>query len=189
MKFQHPLFSREEPTSLYHDLQSLPQLVKIAVYGALASGPAEDVVERLDLAEVQRIALVAVGHLKAARERAVNRENAADKAIGDAERRVKTALAGVVCQQLDEAFNPHGFFVYCLWGNDVDRPLYVGLSTNILARLGSHLSDKEKRYRVQRITLIRCKTHGQMVKTEIRLIDQYQPPLNTIGVRDWEASA
>ena len=54
------------------------------------------------------------------------------------------------------SFNPHGYFVFCRWGDDADCPTYVGKSTNLLGRLGSHSIDK--RAQIRRVTLLRCKT-------------------------------
>jgi excinuclease UvrABC nuclease subunit len=77
------------------------------------------------------------------------------------------------------AINPHGFNVYILLtGLDV---LYVGQSTNILARLGSHLSDPSKRSAVTSVRIISCKTKREMDQLEMSLIGFYQPPLNIRG--------
>jgi hypothetical protein len=84
----------------------------------------------------------------------------------------------------DEGFAVDGFFVYCLWGADKSQPLYVGRSANILSRLGNHLSDSTKRPHVQRVTLIECETRADMRLTETKLIAQFQPPWNTLGINE-----
>jgi predicted GIY-YIG superfamily endonuclease len=99
-----------------------------------------------------------------------------------AEERAGTALDGLVMQNLDGRIDPGGFYVYLLWGDDETRPLYVGQSTNIFSRLGSHMSDPKKRYRIQTVSVIRCETERQMGTTELRLIRKYRPELNTAGV-------
>jgi hypothetical protein len=75
-------------------------------------------------------------------------------------------------------FYPHGAFVYLLWGEDENTPLYVGQSQNVLSRLGRHLQEQRKRSLVKRVDLIRCSSKKHMQMTEIRLIWQYKPPLN-----------
>ena len=69
-----------------------------------------------------------------------------------------------------------GFFVYILWGHA--GPLYVGQSTNLLARLGSHMSDSGKRSETARIQLIRCADVAEMSSLERELIELYRPRLN-----------
>lgn len=167
----------------YDDLRTLPLLVKAAWFEAQAlPGAADEVFDRMSR-EVRRIAGVAIMHLRQTSAEAEKRWNAAEKATFAAERRIGRALAGIAGGQLGDAFDPRGNFVYCLWGSDTDIPLYVGMSTNILARLGTHLNDAEKRRRVERVTLIRCKTDRQMRQAEVRLIGEYQPPLNVVGIR------
>lgn len=114
---------------------------------------------------------------------AADRLDAKGSAQAKAEARVDRALLCMSATALAESFDPRGYFVYCLWGADDDRPLYVGLSTNVLARLGQHMSNRERRYGVQRVSLIKCKSHAQMESTESRLIGEYQPIWNVIGVR------
>lgn len=69
-----------------------------------------------------------------------------------------------------------GWFVYVLW--EGDKPLYVGQSRNVLARLGSHASDPMKRYRMTDITLNAFESEREMVEAEARLIKELQPELN-----------
>src|SRR4051812_23425341 len=76
---------------------------------------------------------------------------------------------------------PHGWFVYILWGESPSRPLYVGQSTNVLSRIGSHMGDAEKRRLTKRIDLIRCGSNDEMVAMEKRLILEWSPWLNVLG--------
>lgn len=78
--------------------------------------------------------------------------------------------------------NPHGFHVYVLWGDSTVRPLYVGLTTNLFARLGAHLGDAEKRHHVRRVVIVRCTNEGHMTRTEARLIRDLRPQWNVVGV-------
>jgi excinuclease UvrABC nuclease subunit len=76
--------------------------------------------------------------------------------------------------------NPHGFNVYLLC-EDSGRPIYVGQSANILSRLGTHLSQVEKRSRVTSVQVINCDTRQAMDDLELALIKIYQPSLNVRG--------
>lgn len=93
------------------------------------------------------------------------------------ERWCEEGLADLVTEDLDGMFDPRGYFVYLLWDGDV-TPLYVGQSKNVLARLGNHMGDREKRARVRRVQLVRCDSKQQMDGVERRLIRFFQPPLN-----------
>lgn len=108
-------------------------------------------------------------------------------------RQLKEDLAGMTVASLDQAFAaPKGFYVYFLWGDDGERPLYVGKSTNVFSRLGQHASDGtgngrvldlkhkgEKEYgqetRVTRVTLLKCETREIMDHAEVELIARFRP--------------
>jgi hypothetical protein len=77
-------------------------------------------------------------------------------------------------------FNPNGHFVYLLWGSSDDRPLYIGRSSNVLARLGNHMVRPDRRHRITRVTLVRCFTAEDAAETEADLIDFYQCELNVL---------
>lgn len=110
-------------------------------------------------------------------------KNTAELRRDEAVESARVAVAKkLVAENIDANFNPHGMFVYILWGDDDSTPVYVGQSTNVLSRLGSHLGDREKRGLVRRIQLIRCATHNEMNNTELRLIREYQPLLNKAGI-------
>jgi hypothetical protein len=81
-------------------------------------------------------------------------------------------LAGITEARIGDAFDPQGYFVYLLLGAD-GYPMYVGQSSNILARLGSHMADPVKRDLSHRVTVLRCETKAQMDDTERRLIQHY----------------
>jgi hypothetical protein len=87
----------------------------------------------------------------------------------------------------DDDFDPRGFFVYLLRG-DEGQVLYVGQSTNILGRLGAHLGDSDKHAHVRRVSLIRCLDAATMNTTEWQLIRRHQPPWNIVGVANPVAS-
>lgn len=82
--------------------------------------------------------------------------------------------------------HPHGFFVYILWGT-ANNAVYVGQSTNVLGRLGYHMSkDKKKLNATRYVELIRCSDRDDMNATEIKLIRKLKPALNTIHHPDAE---
>lgn len=99
------------------------------------------------------------------------------------ERDRRTRLRHTVSSRIGDAFDQHGFYVYILWGADEDNPLYIGQSRNVLSRLGQHMADKEKRYLVRSVQLIKCSGRATMCRTEPALIREYSPPLNTVGVQ------
>lgn len=120
--------------------------------------------------------------IAAADETVAASEHQANRALARAERQLAEGLAGIATEVIGESFDPHGCFVYLLWGRDDQKPLYVGKSTNVLARLGTHMSTPEKRAKTTRTMLIRCASEQQMDATERRLIAKYQPPMNTQGI-------
>lgn len=141
--------------------------------GVLAD--AEGLIDRLgDLARQ------ADGHIGALNERMQHYRGLIEPhrwAIAKAEMVTREAvLDGLVSAGIGDRFDPRGFFVYILWGSD--DPIYVGQSTNVIARLGSHMTDPGKRSATERIQLIRCDSRDQMCSTERHLIARYRPPLN-----------
>lgn len=91
----------------------------------------------------------------------------------------ETRLSRHVVDLSQPGFPVRGFFVYFLWGcEDADRPLYVGKSTNVLARLGIHLADPSKRVEVERVSILRFETKAQMDIEEVRLIRLHCPAWN-----------
>ena len=88
----------------------------------------------------------------------------------------------LVAKAIGTSFDPSGYFVYLLWGEgDTDRPLYVGQSANILARLGQHIGATHKRQLVRRVQLIKCDDRETMNTTEEQLIRQFHPVWNIAG--------
>lgn len=73
-----------------------------------------------------------------------------------------------------------GFYVYALYGAESpDVPLYVGQSTNALARVGNHLGEARRREQVTRVAVRQCESQVDMDETEARLIVAYCPLWNT----------
>lgn len=86
-----------------------------------------------------------------------------------------------VAASLETAIDTSGYVVYFLWGDDLEQPLYIGRSTNVLARLGAHLGHGTKRRSVRKVSMIRCPTEQVMCKVEERMIRIYRPPWNSVG--------
>ena len=100
----------------------------------------------------------------------------------DHEQRLREVAAGIAAAHAPKTlFHPRayeGYFVYILWGEDPETPVYVGQSTNILSRISTHLGDKQKRKLTRRIQLLRCRTVDEMDEQEDLLILHYRPLLN-----------
>jgi hypothetical protein len=116
----------------------------------------------------------------------INRINDVYRAAGvrqiEAERNLnqRIEMAGVKELTLD-GISPHGFYVYVLYGHD-GQVQYVGQSTNILSRLGSHMGARWKRDETARVKLIECAHQDQMKRLEAVLIRRFTPPWNTFGI-------
>lgn len=81
-----------------------------------------------------------------------------------------------------EYIEPHGFHVYVLWSDGT--PVYVGQSSNLFARLGAHMGDREKRGVTTKVQIIRCPDREAALALESELILQYRPRLNITGNPD-----
>lgn len=103
-------------------------------------------------------------------------------AAHEADARIGDALEGLMAESLRDCRDVAGPHVYCLWGDDPMKPLYVGKSMSVIPRVAAHLSVKERRDLIRRVSLIACTTEDRMGQTETRLIRRYQPPWNTLGV-------
>ncbi len=173
------------------DLADLPLALRAAWHEAQAHPDRSgEILARLS-DEVRRLSALTDLRLRAAKEQVAAAEAAADRATARAERRSRKDrkdLSEIVLDAIGDGFDPHGYFVYCLWGFGRDHPLYVGLSRNVLSRLGTHLGGLRRRNSIERVTLIRCETESAMVATEARLIREHQPPWNTVGIIDKEGA-
>jgi hypothetical protein len=72
---------------------------------------------------------------------------------------------------------PFGFYLYFLW-SEAHELLYVGMSTNLLARLGKHVTDPFRRQHVASISLVECEDERQLRRLEIAAIQEHRPPWN-----------
>lgn len=131
---------------------------------------------------------LAILHMQGAADRLDVRASAQRRA----DERMERELAKLHRVDIDNGFDPRGCYVYVLWGSSDVTPLYVGRSTNVLARLGDHLGDSTKRSEIERVRLVRCKNAKTMAETELRMIAQFQPPWNKVGLngpwKEWADS-
>jgi hypothetical protein len=93
--------------------------------------------------------------------------------------------AALVAAAEGDSFDPVGCFVYILWDDDPNIPVYVGKSTHLMGRIRAHMRDADKRDLTRRIQLIRCQDVAEMEETERRLIWQYSPKFNIDGALPW----
>lgn len=75
--------------------------------------------------------------------------------------------------------DPHGFYIYFLRDHD-DRIAYVGMSTNVLRRIGQHV--ERRRAAIRRITTVACPDEPTMRRMETRAIREHRPEWNIAGI-------
>ena len=124
-------------------------------------------------------------HVDLAVEDLLKRVDALEARWENKQEAVKRAGRAALAKRIEttgvgEFFDPEGYFVYILWGEG-ERPVYVGQSANILARLGAHFGNRAKRRLITKIQLVRCATRHVMDTTEADLIAHYRPQLNIAG--------
>jgi hypothetical protein len=176
---------KPSPKVLADLLEVLPKIEDDGVRGKvwLAAWHFKGALERLEkraVATLNAQTRVAAAEVAAARKIEQLRLEAAE-ATAAARAEAQRSIEGVAEVDLGD-FDPHGWFVYQLWGDDPMTPLYVGQSQNILSRLGSHMGVSSKRAKVKRVRLTRCATKQEMAALEKRLIRKYNPPGNSAGV-------
>lgn len=180
MADRRPLLFTRPTAELDEKLQALSMNVAVAWHQAQAYPEKADEVLKELRAHVRQVSMVTRLFLRDIGEAADRKGNAMERAMEAAEKRCRAALAEAhTTAVLDALADPWGYFVYVLWS--YDKAVYVGLSTNLLSRLGSHMGERAKRVVVTRVTVTRCKSERQMRDTEARLITQWQPPMNTVG--------
>lgn len=174
----------------------LARRAEICVLECLAAGEQTDKFEpveefkqelRADMLEAKRALESVFDNYRSAladlRARLAASERELHRTHRRAEHRERRALTSVTAAGINagELFDPAGCFVYILWGTHPQIPVYVGESTNILGRLGSHLGDRNKRPMIFRVQLIRCTDEESMHHTEARLIAELRPRFNVVG--------
>jgi predicted GIY-YIG superfamily endonuclease len=93
-------------------------------------------------------------------------------------------------QRMSTAIRPDA--VYVMFGHD-DKPIYIGQSTDVRARLASHRRDRghfpplgnQTRWEAtKRVEVIDCADRAEMCRTERALIAHYRPVLNKLDNPD-----
>lgn len=84
-------------------------------------------------------------------------------------------------EALGSTFDPRGCFVYLIYEDDTDQPVYVGRSTNVLRRIGGHRGGHARD--ATRVSLIRCSNFRDMCVLEEALIRKHQPRFNRVGIK------
>lgn len=110
------------------------------------------------------------------------REGADQSVKARVEQARRVILGRFVNEGVADSFDPRGYFVYLLWGDDEVTPIYVGQSRNVLSRVGTHMQARDRAHLVRRVQFIRCATNRAMLRLEMDLIKQYRPPLNVVGI-------
>ena len=85
-------------------------------------------------------------------------------------------------ERVVETLEPAGHYVYVLLQGD--QVLYVGMSSNVLARLGTHTNDRRFLGRLTRVRLIRCKSRAAAIRVEAQLIRALCPLHNIAQMPD-----
>jgi predicted GIY-YIG superfamily endonuclease len=176
--------------SVAETMRGLRSKISIAVLESWATTPnvTPDIVIDNVLAAVAQDLKVARLHVLGAVERATRSDLTLSKHIERADRRIAHHIDNCHRAELVEnvGFDPHGFFVYVLWDHN-GSPLYVGQSTNVLSRLGTHMAGTKRRS-TARVTLTKHRTRSHMDKAEMALIREYRPRLNIVGMPTDESS-
>lgn len=117
-------------------------------------------------------------HIGALLERLAYKERVAEQSEAMIEAAQRLALGEVMQAGLDDCFDPRGSFVYILWAES--EPVYIGMSSNVLPRLGAHMSDPERRAATARVQLLRCRDREHALEVEKVLIRQHEPRFNVL---------
>ena len=159
------------------EIRDIVMGVKALVHRVLAGVDYQHDLDEVEK-ELRRKAMAAEEAIHGLLERLEHKERAAERYAERVERDRQANAARMVSANIGDSFDPHGYYVYLLWGADPDKPLYVGQSSNILSRLGSHMSRRGKRHMTQQ-SGHPLQRQGTMDRTEWQLIRRYQPPWNT----------
>lgn len=74
----------------------------------------------------------------------------------------------------------HGFFVYALFQDDKDSPVYIGQTTAPLARLGTHTSGSKYKKDWDFFRIVQVESSEAMNILEAELIDHFKPEYNKV---------
>lgn len=144
---------------------------------------------RKEVTRARKAAIAAINDAEARAQQAEVRAERADEREANRSLRARQQVAAAIAEThssclIDGIFTVPDFAVYQLFGEDHDQPLYVGESTNVFSRIGTHLTDPRRRAAVRAISITACASLEKMHKLEAALIDKYQPAWNIKGVRE-----
>ena len=74
----------------------------------------------------------------------------------------------------------HGFFVYALFQDDKDSPVYIGQTTAPLARLGTHTSGSKYKKDWDFFRIVEVESSEAMNILEAELIEHFKPEYNKL---------
>ena len=167
-------------------------LLSIALFEAASRGEVDDPDALLTILApaVDEIEANVREQLQAAQEKLENQRRAQEAARAEwqaervlltkfKERAERDAAAITGTPQPGPLEAPHGFYVYFL-RDHADRIVYVGMSTNVLRRLGQHVD--RRRTAIHRVTTVACPDVATMRRTEARAIHEHRPEWNIVGV-------
>lgn len=94
--------------------------------------------------------------------------------------RWKSQIHTLDISHIDQIGEYAGCFVYLLWGENRERPLYIGQTKTILWRLAQHsrLGGSLFAPEIRSVTIIRCQEVGEMEALERELIRTMNPMYN-----------
>lgn len=71
-----------------------------------------------------------------------------------------------------------GYCVYSLWGASTARPFYVGMTSRLFGRLGSHMTNPTVRRRLRYVLVEHVESREAAAALERELIEKYHPLFN-----------
>jgi hypothetical protein len=140
-------------------------------------GPAIDAVEA-EVSDLQSQVDAGQQTLDEERSERAAERRALDRLRVRAER---DAVAAINAVQPDVLTRPWGCYVYFLRDHS-DRIMYIGMSTNLMLRLGVHLTTPGRRGLIASISVIECRDEATMRRMEGVAIREHQPPWNVLGI-------
>jgi hypothetical protein len=180
---RHPIPQRPDDETI-RSMRTIEHEVREQIRGLVASGvPAEKLADSLELRYIGLAGWALTKYVQDAWDAVESCDRMAAAEVAFHESTANEHILTLTKDALADGFDPSGFFVYLLYAEDADRPVYVGKSTNLMARLGAHMTAQDRRHRIRTISIIRCKTELSMNITEGKLIERHQPELNVQGVR------
>lgn len=74
-----------------------------------------------------------------------------------------------------------GYYVYFLYGSDLQTPFYIGSTRNLFSRIGDHFYSARFSGMLSSVSIYKFDSEDQMLGQEMLMIKKYQPKFNTVG--------